>query len=206
MPYLCQFKTSQHALGRISPESQISKVTRQALIQSDVADSNYVAIAGVPVRRGQAAVRPALPLAETAEVIDTMRDIAIGIGAALPIIVIGPIGSGKTHLINQIAILTRNQLISYQLSSETDAACLIGGYIQGTESKNTGQILGQNSNHLKSNVGVTFWSHILESNFGVKFSVTFHGQIPVSKFRTKGSNYRARFMGEISRFGGEILG
>ena len=49
---------------------------------------------------------------------------------ALPLLVIGPIGCGKTHVINCVSRMSHNRLVSYQLSNETDAACLIGGYVQ----------------------------------------------------------------------------
>ena len=62
-----------------------------------------------------------------------MQDISVGLVSSLPVIVVGPIGSGKSHLIHLIASLTRNRLISYQLSCETDAACLIGGYVQKSD-------------------------------------------------------------------------
>ena len=55
-----------------------------------------------------------------------MQDISVGLVSSLPVIVVGPIGSGKSHLIHLIASITRNKLVSYQLSCETDAACLIG--------------------------------------------------------------------------------
>ncbi len=42
-------------------------------------------------------------------------------------------GTGKTHLVNTIAQQTSRELLSYQLSPETDAASLIGGYIQASD-------------------------------------------------------------------------
>ena len=116
LPYLMQLKLQQPSSAIISAENQLSKVTRQALLASDNVSNDYISICGIPIRTGtDTSLKPSLPLSETIEVIDSMRDICIGLSASLPLIIIGPIGSGKTHLINYVAQATRNSLISYQL-------------------------------------------------------------------------------------------
>ena len=64
---------------------------------------------------------------------EDLRQISLGISLNRPVLVSGPIGSGKTHLIRYTAQNTQQSLICYQLSEETDAQSLLGGYVQAED-------------------------------------------------------------------------
>ena len=50
-----------------------------------------------------------------------------------PIVLVGGCGSGKTHLVRYLSQQSNQELMCYQLSEETDAQSLIGGYVQAED-------------------------------------------------------------------------
>ena len=95
--------------------------------------SSFISICGIQLRRGGhqiGAHEKLVPLAEHRPVLEDLRQICLGISIRRPVLVSGEIGSGKTHLIRYAAQNTHHKLVCYQLSEETDAQSLIGGYVQ----------------------------------------------------------------------------
>ena len=66
-------------------------------------------------------LRPFLPVLES---------VMIGIQKNFPVILVGPSGCGKTLLIEQIAALTGNNLVTFPLNADIDSMDLVGGYEQ----------------------------------------------------------------------------
>jgi len=66
-------------------------------------------------------LRPYLPVLES---------VMIGIQKSFPVILVGPSGCGKTLLIEQLAALTGNNLVTFPLNADIDSMDLVGGYEQ----------------------------------------------------------------------------
>ena len=112
------------------------KVTKLKLLSNDCTNSDFVSICGIQLRRGDylpSADDRIIPLASPKEVLKDLRSICVGVSLKNPVLVSGRIGSGKTHLIRFVSQETNQKLVCYQLSEETDAQSLIGGYVQSED-------------------------------------------------------------------------
>ena len=112
------------------------KVTKLKLLSNDCNNSDFVSICGIQLRRGNylpSADDRIIPLASPKEVLKDLRSICVGVSLKNPVLVSGRIGSGKTHLIRFVSQETNQKLVCYQLSEETDAQSLIGGYVQSED-------------------------------------------------------------------------
>ncbi|GAB7337543.1 hypothetical protein MBLNU457_g2860t2 [Dothideomycetes sp. NU457] len=59
-----------------------------------------------------------------------LESVMIGIQKSFPVILVGPSGCGKTILIEQLAALTGNNLVTFPLTADIDSMDLVGGYEQ----------------------------------------------------------------------------
>ncbi|KAJ4363471.1 AAA ATPase midasin [Neocucurbitaria cava] len=59
-----------------------------------------------------------------------MESLLISVKQAWPVIVVGPPGSGKTALINQLASFVGADLVAFSMNADIDAMDLVGGYEQ----------------------------------------------------------------------------
>jgi midasin len=59
-----------------------------------------------------------------------MEALKIGVKQSWPIIVVGPPGSGKTAMINQLASFVGADLVTFSMNADIDAMDLVGGYEQ----------------------------------------------------------------------------
>jgi midasin len=59
-----------------------------------------------------------------------MEALLVSVKQAWPVIIVGPPGSGKTAMINQLASFTGADLVNFSMNSDVDAMDLVGGYEQ----------------------------------------------------------------------------
>ena len=129
----CLADIDQSAWCDFKPDYKVTKLT---LLSSDSPSLDFVSLCGVTIRRGQhqlQAHESLLPLSSRLTVLDDLRNVAVGVAHKEPVLLVGACGSGKTHLVRYLAQQSNQELLCYQLSEETDAQSLLGGYVQAED-------------------------------------------------------------------------
>lgn len=72
-----------------------------------------------------------------------MEALLVSVKQNWPVILVGPPGSGKTAMINQLATFTGAELVTFAMNADVDAMDLVGGYEQIDPSRQVHQYLEQ---------------------------------------------------------------
>jgi midasin len=80
--------------------------------------------------RDTAITRPGPVSALNVTQLGPMEALLVSVKQAWPVILVGPPGSGKTALINQLASLAGADLVNFAMNADVDAMDLVGGYEQ----------------------------------------------------------------------------
>ncbi|XP_076466261.1 midasin-like [Babylonia areolata] len=132
------------ALGAVTLDTLESRQThtRGQLLPSDL-DSGVVSVTGIILPRLSDTVTASCPLSssssqpqqqwvEVPSMQDSLHTLALAVSAGRPVLVQGPVGCGKTLLVQHLATLTGRQgaphLIKVQLGDQTDSKALLGTY------------------------------------------------------------------------------
>ncbi|KAI0577697.1 MDN1 AAA ATPase containing von Willebrand factor type A (vWA) domain protein [Pyrenophora tritici-repentis] len=82
------------------------------------------------LRRDTAVTRPDTVSALKVSQLGPMEALLISVKQNWPVIVVGPPGSGKTAMINQLASFIGADLVTFSMNADVDAMDLVGGYEQ----------------------------------------------------------------------------
>ncbi|CAN9315252.1 unnamed protein product [Alternaria alternata] len=72
-----------------------------------------------------------------------MEALLVSVKQNWPVIIVGPPGSGKTAMINQLASFVGTDLITFSMNADVDAMDLVGGYEQLDPTREVHRYLGQ---------------------------------------------------------------
>ncbi|OAL48241.1 midasin [Pyrenochaeta sp. DS3sAY3a] len=78
-----------------------------------------------------------------------MEALLISVKQSWPVIAVGPPGSGKTAMINQLATFVGADLITFSMNADVDAMDLVGGYEQVDPSREIYQCVQKIEEHLR---------------------------------------------------------
>ncbi|XP_067673927.1 midasin-like [Haliotis asinina] len=107
--------------------------TMQSLVSMDFSDS-VVEVAGLllPRLQGETIMMKSVELVPVPSMLSNLRSLALAVVSGAPVLLQGPVGSGKTTLVQHLAGLTGRHstphLIKIQLGDQTDSKALLGTY------------------------------------------------------------------------------
>ncbi|XP_046580737.1 midasin-like, partial [Haliotis rubra] len=107
--------------------------TMQGLVSMDFSDS-VVEVAGLllPRLQGETIMTASVELVPVPSMLSNLRSLALAVVSGAPVLLQGPVGSGKTTLVQHLAGLTGRHttphLIKIQLGDQTDSKALLGTY------------------------------------------------------------------------------
>ncbi|XP_048240547.1 midasin-like [Haliotis rufescens] len=107
--------------------------TMQGLVSMDYSDS-VVEVAGLllPRLQGETTTTESVELVPVRSMLSNLRSLALAVVSGAPVLLQGPVGSGKTSLVQHLAGLTGRHttphLIKIQLGDQTDSKALLGTY------------------------------------------------------------------------------
>ncbi|KAK7492084.1 hypothetical protein BaRGS_00016748 [Batillaria attramentaria] len=123
--------------GAVSMETAGSAVThtRHQLLQSDLTPA-VVSVTGVLLPRlaseGQTQTQSQPHWVGVPSMMDSLHSLSLAVSAGRPVLIQGPVGCGKTSLVQHLAALTGRHsaphLIKVQLGDQTDSKALLGTY------------------------------------------------------------------------------
>src|SRR5690242_16989032 len=84
-----------------------------------------------------------------------METLLISVKQDWPVIMVGPPGSGKTMMINQLASFVGAELVTFSMNADVDAMDLVGGYEQIDPSRQVHQCLAQLETWIRREVALS---------------------------------------------------
>lgn len=106
------------------------------VVEPQSLSKNIVSICGILVPKVQkqaSKIKSPLEVVPTNECVAALRDLALGLQACKPMMLVGSAGSGKTFLINELSkyMECQDSVVKIHLGEQTDAKLLIGTYTSG---------------------------------------------------------------------------
>jgi midasin len=93
--------------------------------------------------RDLAVTRPDAASALVISQLGPMEALLISVKQNWPVIMVGPPGSGKTAMVNQLASLVGSELVTFSMNADVDAMDLVGGYEQIDPARQVQQCLSK---------------------------------------------------------------